>query len=74
MATGFVCHELYTWHENGNFAGFMPLQPHQDALTQSSGTLGGKTLAWLGEPAKIKTVSRIGTIGLKRFFWTVMPR
>ncbi len=32
MATGFVYHELYTWHENGNFAGFMPLQPHQDAL------------------------------------------
>ena len=41
MATGFVYHELYTWHENGNFAGFMPygnpVQPyvhseHQDAL------------------------------------------
>ena len=24
MATGFVYHELYMWHENGNFAGFMP--------------------------------------------------
>ena len=35
MATGFVYHELYTWHENGNFAGFMPLQPHQDALIKA---------------------------------------
>ena len=24
MATGFVYHELYMWHENGKFAGFMP--------------------------------------------------
>ena len=24
MATGFIYHELYMWHENGNFAGFMP--------------------------------------------------
>ena len=24
MTTGFVYHELYMWHENGNFAGFMP--------------------------------------------------
>ena len=24
MTAGFVYHELYMWHENGNFAGFMP--------------------------------------------------
>jgi acetoin utilization deacetylase AcuC-like enzyme len=24
MATGFVCHELYMWHNTGSFAGIMP--------------------------------------------------
>ena len=37
MTTGFVYHELYMWHENGNFAAFMPfgnpVQPYVHAET-----------------------------------------
>lgn len=33
MATGFVCHEIYMWHNTGNFAGPIPfgypVQPHE---------------------------------------------
>ncbi len=39
-ATGFVYHELYAWHENGNFAGFMPygnpVQPYVHAEHQET--------------------------------------
>ncbi|MGI9229349.1 MAG: class II histone deacetylase [Gammaproteobacteria bacterium] len=40
MATGFVYHELYMWHENGNFAGFMPygdpVQPYMHVEHQET--------------------------------------
>jgi acetoin utilization deacetylase AcuC-like enzyme len=33
--TGFVCHELYMWHNTGNYAGIMPygnpVQPYEHA-------------------------------------------
>ena len=35
--TGFVCHELYMWHNTGNYAGIMPygnpVQPYEHAET-----------------------------------------
>ena len=40
MKTGFVYHELYMWHENGNFAAFMPygnpVQPYLHAEHQET--------------------------------------
>ena len=40
MTTGFVYHELYMWHENGNFAAFMPygnpVQPYLHAEHQET--------------------------------------